>query len=163
MVRGFGRFFLCWDAVASQPPGVAMDLSILFSAAFLSATLLPGGSELLLLDMLREGAQHPATLWAVASAGNTLGGMSGWLLGRWSARLARDRRRTVSIGDRRARFRLRRWGAAALLFSWVPVVGDPLCVAAGWLRIRFLATFVFVTAGKAMRYGVLVFAVTWPP
>jgi len=45
----------------------------------------------------------------------------------------------------------------------VPVVGDPLCVAAGWLRIRFLATFVFVTAGKAMRYGVLVFAVTWPP
>jgi membrane protein YqaA with SNARE-associated domain len=140
-----------------------VDLSILFSAAFLSATLLPGGSELVLLDMLREGAQRPAVLWAVASAGNTLGGMSGWLFGRWSARLACDRHRTAGTGDRRARMWLRRWGGAALLFSWVPVVGDPLCVAAGWLRIGFLATFVFVTTGKAMRYGVLVVAATWPP
>jgi len=140
-----------------------VELPILFSAAFLSATLLPGGSELVLFELLRNGAQRPELLWAVASAGNTLGGMTGWLLGRWSVGLARHRRREVSGGDRRALIRLRRWGAAALLFSWVPIVGDPLCVAAGWLRTGFLATLGFIAVGKAARYGVLIIAVTWPP
>jgi len=141
----------------NMPDVAEMSLPLLFSSAFLSSTLLPGGSEAVLLYMLREGAAAPLVLWAVASLGNILGGVSGWIIGWWAARMARGRRVLRNNHHyRRACMRLRRWGSPALLFSWLPVVGDPLCVAAGWLRVGFFSALTFIALGKAVRYGVLV-------
>jgi membrane protein YqaA with SNARE-associated domain len=134
-----------------------MSLSLLFSSAFLSSTLLPGGSEAVLVYMVREGVAAPLMLWAVASLGNILGGVSGWLLGWWLARTTGGRRIRANRSYRRASMRLRRWGSPALLLSWLPVIGDPLCVAAGWLRVGFFSALAFIAAGKAVRYGVLVY------
>ena len=129
----------------------ALGLWGLFLSAFLSASLLPGGSEAVLYA-LAAGGGDPIQLLLVASAGNTLGGMSSWGLGRllawrWPGRLEGDARRRAAVA------RLRRWGSPALLLSWLPVVGDPLCVAAGWLRIGVLPALVFIAVGKALRYG----------
>ena len=119
-------------------------LSALFLSSFLGATLLPGGSELVLLAALRA---YPETLWlalVIATVGNTLGGMPTYALGR----LAPSR-------PIRGLAYLQRWGAPALLLSWVPVLGDPLCVAAGWLRLPLWPVLVFMAAGKFARYWVI--------
>ena len=101
--------------------------------------------------LLREGQHAPWLLLAVAAAGNSLGGMSSWLIGRL---IPRDR----LLGEPkrvRAVERVSRHGAPVLLLAWVPVVGDPLCVAAGWLRVHWLAAAVFITVGKTARYAAL--------
>ncbi len=133
---------------------MAAHLWALFTSAFLSATLLPGGSEALLAWQVNEGVAEPALLWAVATAGNTLGAMTSWGIGwliaqRYPARglLAPERQRAVE--------RVRRWGTPALLLAWMPVLGDPLCVAAGWLRMSFLASLLFIALGKALRYALI--------
>ncbi len=135
----------------------------LFLSAFLSASLLPGGSEVLLYA-LAAGGQYPALLLlGVAGAGNTLGGMSSWAVGRllaWRGPAAwpvQGRRRQHRL---QALARVRRWGAPALLLSWLPVVGDPLCVAAGWLRVGFWPALCFIAAGKVLRYAVILEAVS---
>ena len=123
----------------------------LFASAFVSATLFPGGSEVVFVWLLREAQHAPWLLLAVAAAGNSLGGMSSWLIGRL---VPRDR----LLGDprrRRAADRVGRWGAPVLLLAWVPVVGDPLCVAAGWLRVHWLPAAMFITIGKTARYAAL--------
>lgn len=128
----------------------------LFVSAFLSASLLPGGSEAVLYVLAAAGG-NPLQLLLVAGAGNTLGGMSSWGLGRLLAwrlpgRLEADPRRRAAV------LRLRRWGSPALLFSWLPVVGDPLCVAAGWLRIGLFPALLFIAAGKFLRYAAVLLA-----
>lgn len=128
----------------------------LFLSAFVSSTLMPGGSEAVLAALLWRGDHTPFALLLVATAGNTLGGMSSWALGRllawrWPLReLARP-------AQRRAVERLRRRGPAVLLLSWLPVIGDPLCLAAGWLKVGGGAALVFIALGKAARYAVLVY------
>ena len=130
----------------------------LFIGSFLAATLLPGGSEALLVWELRQNPEETALLWAVATLGNTLGGLSSWLIGWWLARrfpgrgLRNDR-------QRQALQRVARYGSPALLLSWLPIVGDPLCLAAGWSGVRLLPATLFILAGKAIRYGVVVGAV----
>lgn len=127
----------------------------LFVSAFLSSTLLPGSSEILLAVLTAKGAYDRWVLWGVATAGNTLGGMTSWGLGyllgwRWPwAKLSTDR-------SRRSAEWIRRWGSPILLLSWVPVIGDPLCVAAGWLRVNALVAMAFIGAGKALRYAAVV-------
>lgn len=116
----------------------------LFSAAFISATLAPGGSELLFAGALAATPERAAWLLAVASAGNTLGAMTSWGLGRFLP-TARTTARAVGW--------LRRWGAWGLLFSWLPVVGDALPLAAGWLRIPFARSLLAVALGKTLRYA----------
>lgn len=123
----------------------------LFASAFVSATLFPGGSEVVFVWLLREGGHAPAMLLLVAAAGNSLGGMSSWLIGRL---LPRDRL-LGSATRRQAVDRVARHGAPALLLAWVPVIGDPLCVAAGWLRVHWLASLLFITIGKTARYAAL--------
>ena len=125
----------------------------LFLSAFVSSTLLPGGSEAVLMLLAANSAGDKLVLLAVATLGNTLGGMSSWALGRFIA--WRFPARRFAAKQQRAIVRIQRWGSPALLLSWLPVVGDPLCLAAGWLRIHWLPSLVFIAAGKAARYAVL--------
>jgi membrane protein YqaA with SNARE-associated domain len=126
------------------------SLWALFVSSFLAATLLPGGSEAVFYAVLRF---HPETLaWAltVATLGNTLGGMSSYLIGR----LIPQKKRLKGLPV------LQRYGSPALLLSWVPFIGDPLCVAAGWLRVNVWLALVLIAAGKLARYAAIaVFAV----
>jgi membrane protein YqaA with SNARE-associated domain len=126
-----------------------VGLGALFLSSFVSATLLPGGSEVLLFALL---ADNPGLLWAalgVATLGNTLGGLSSYLLGRLVPQ------RTLPI---RQIAWLQRFGAPALLLSWVPLVGDALCVAAGWLRIHPAPAALCLGLGKGLRYLVVGYA-----
>lgn len=125
----------------------------MFLSAFVSSTLFPGGSEAVLLLIAAKGSADKLLLLAVATAGNTLGGASTWGLGRFIA--WRFPARRLADKEQRAVARLRRWGSPALLMSWLPVIGDPLCLAAGWLRTHWLSSLMFIAAGKAGRYAVL--------
>ena len=121
------------------------SLSALFISSFLAATLLPGGSEAVLFGALKL---HPDQLWAalgIATLGNTLGGMSSYLIGR----LIPPTRPLKGLDT------VRRWGSPALLLSWVPLLGDPLCVAAGWLRLNAWWSVLFIALGKFARYWVV--------
>ncbi|MDQ7017090.1 MAG: YqaA family protein [Gammaproteobacteria bacterium] len=131
-----------------------MDLSLwgLFGSAFISSTLFPGGSEALLLLLLSNG-YSASSLLLVATLGNTLGGVSSWLLGHWISRGYGTRQ--LSDSQQRACQRLQKHGAPLLLLSWLPLVGDPLCLAAGWLRIPFFSSLLAILLGKAARYAVL--------
>lgn len=128
-----------------------MDLGAVFLSALAAATLLPGGSEAVLVYADHSGDASDLALLAVATAGNTLGGMTSWLIGRL---LPQGRKLSPSaIG------RLRRHGVPILLLSWVPLIGDPLCVAAGWLRFGWLPSLLFMAIGKGARYAVLLWLV----
>lgn len=121
-------------------------LGALFASSFLAATLLPGGSELVFAGMLMSGA---ATLWpalVVATLGNTLGGLSSYLLGRLVPQ--------KKIGGRALEW-VTRHGAPILLLSWVPLIGDALCVAAGWMRLNAWWSALFIAIGKFARYYVI--------
>ena len=101
-----------------------------------------------------QGQNASWSLLAVATLGNTLGGMSSWGLGRllsWRYPMTD----LTKSAHRRAVDRLRQWGSPALLLSWVPFLGDPLCVAGGWLRIPWLVSLVYIGLGKGIRYAVL--------
>ncbi|SNX67469.1 membrane protein YqaA with SNARE-associated domain [Cereibacter ovatus] len=130
-------------------------LALLAASAFTSATLLPGSSEALLLAQLTTG-HAAAPLVAVAAAANLAGSLVNWALGRFLMRW-RDRRWfPVSAGAlERAERWYRRHGLWSLLLAWVPVVGDPLTVAAGALRVGFWPFLILVGIGKAGRYAAL--------
>lgn len=128
----------------------ATSLWALLASSFLAATLLPGGSEAMLFAVLRMHAELQWTALAVATAGNTLGGMSTYVVGRM---LPAWRPGAHACGMRaRALRQARRYGSPALLAAWVPFVGDPLCVAAGWLRLPWPAVLCFMALGKLGRY-----------
>lgn len=125
----------------------------LFAVAFVAATILPAQSEAALVSLLVSGGYSPVLLVAVASAGNVLGAVVNWVLGRGVERL-RDRAWfPVSQGslDRATRW-YRNWGRWSLLLSWAPVVGDALTVAAGVLREPLWSFLVLVTVAKTARY-----------
>jgi membrane protein YqaA with SNARE-associated domain len=129
----------------------------LFASAFISSTLLPGGSEVVLGVLAAERHYDPWLLLAIAGLGNTLGAITTWLLGYWLARRWPLEERLDTKQQRALRW-LRHWGSQALLLSWLPVVGDPLCFAAGFLRLPFLASLAFIALGKTARYGVILLA-----
>jgi membrane protein YqaA with SNARE-associated domain len=119
-----------------------VSLWALFASSFLAATLLPGGSEFVFAGILNA---KPHLYWpalAVATVGNTLGGMSSYLIGR--------------VIPQRTELKGIKWvqsyGSPVLLAAWVPILGDPLCVAAGWLRINPWLSTLFMTIGKFARY-----------
>lgn len=123
-------------------------LAGLFAASFFSATLLPGHSEAALFAFLRF---YPEQLWlavGVATAGNTLGGMTSYLIGRLL-----PEKQTPNRGSAW----LQRHGSPALLLAWLPVVGDALPLAAGWLRLNPWLTVLFMAMGKFFRYGVIAY------
>ncbi len=117
----------------------------LFAASFLAATLLPGGSEAVLFAFLRLHPEQQASALLLATFGNTLGGLTSWACGRWLPKWQR-------LEQLPQLDRVRRWGAPALLLAWAPLIGDALCVAAGWLRLHWLPCMVFMAIGKFARY-----------
>lgn len=126
---------------------------LLFGSALLSSTLFPGGSEALLLLRLNAGAD-PVSSVLTATAGNVLGSVVTWGMGRFGRRaLARSDKAEQRILRAEAWFR--RLGQPSLLLAWLPVVGDPLCLVAGVLRVRLLNFLLLVTAGKLARYAAL--------
>lgn len=120
----------------------------LLLGSFLSATLLPGGSEALLWGFLQLHPESLAPALALATLGNTAGGMTSWWCGRFLPRW--QRLETLPHRDK-----LARWGSSALLLAWAPIVGDALCVAAGWLRLHWLPCCLFMAVGKFVRYWVV--------
>ena len=129
----------------------------LFAASFLAATVFPFQSELVLVGMLLAGDFAWPALLAVATVGNVLGSVVNWGLGRFFIHF-RDRRWFPVKPARYARMEhwFARYGVWSLLFSWVPVVGDPLTVVAGALRVNLPLFVPLVTLGKLGRYAVLV-------
>lgn len=131
---------------------ISSDLSLwgLFISSFLAATLLPGGSEAVLIGVLKA---YPETFWSalgIAATGNTLGGMvtfgMGWLL--------------PQTQQLKHVEKMRRYGTPALLLAWVPIIGDALCLAAGWLRLNPWQAALFMAIGKFARYAVIALAVS---
>ena len=137
-----------------------MDASLwsLFVSAFLSSTLLPGGSEAILAYLASDATHSLLRLLLVAAVGNTFGGMTSWGVGRLIA-IKYSARGLVKPAHQKAIERLQHWGSPLLLLSWLPVIGDPLCVAAGWLRIHWLLSLLFIGVGKTARYAVLLYLI----
>ena len=117
----------------------------LFVAAFLAATIVPLSSEAALFAVLKlHGDLYwPALL--VATAGNTLGGMSSYLIGRFIGL----KKPLAQLG------RVRHYGAPALVLAWLPLLGDGLCIAAGWLKLNWAAVAAWQILGRFVRYLVV--------
>lgn len=116
-----------------------------FASSFLAATLLPGGSEAVLFGMLRLDPGFAPQAIAVATIGNTLGGLTSYVIGRVLPR-GRPMKGLATV---------RRYGSSMLLLSWVPIFGDALCVAAGWLRVNAALAALWMAVGKLARYLVV--------
>lgn len=128
----------------------------LFSSAFLSATLLPGSSEALLLFRLSEGGSW-LPLVLIATAGNLLGSLVTYGMGRVGNIALHSRFLRIDEDDvRRAETWFRRWGLPSLLLAWLPVIGDPLCLVAGLVRVGPAVFLMLVGLGKLVRYAFLV-------
>jgi membrane protein YqaA with SNARE-associated domain len=123
----------------------SLSLGALFASSFLAATLLPGGSEAVLFGVLKLNPQQYWPALGVATLGNTLGGMSSYLIGRIIPQHAQIKGLDL----------IRLYGSPALLLAWVPIIGDPLCVAAGWLRVNPWLSALFMALGKFARYLVI--------
>ncbi|MEH0888091.1 YqaA family protein [Enterobacter sp. UNJFSC 003] len=124
----------------------ALSLASLFASSFLSATLLPGNSEVVLVAMLLSDVSQPWLLVLIATMGNSLGGLTNVILGRFFPLREKSRWQEKAVGW------LKRYGAATLLLSWMPVIGDLLCMLAGWMRISWGPVLFFLCLGKALRY-----------
>ena len=118
-------------------------LAGLFAASFVAATLFPLPSEAALFAYLQAYPANAALAVGVATVGNTLGGMTSYAVGRFLPR------KTV---NEKAQKWVRRLGAPVTFLAFLPIVGDALCVAAGWLRIHWAAALAFMAAGRLARY-----------
>ena len=131
-------------------------LAALFASAFTSATLLPGTSEGMLIGLIGMKLVPVVLAVGVATAGNTLGSLVNWAIGRFLDRYRHHPRFPVSEA---AMARAQRWydrfGLWSLLASWVPVIGDPLTVVAGMMRVPFLPFLVIVAFAKCLRYAAI--------
>ncbi|MFD2264318.1 YqaA family protein [Lacibacterium aquatile] len=128
----------------------------LFFGTMLAATIFPVSSEAMLAAAIHQKLGGTVELVLIATIGNTVGCWLNWLTGRFLYQY-RDRR-WFPVSDaalQRARTWFNRWGLTSLLFSWIPIVGDPLTVIAGILKVNLYA-FLFLTAtGRALRYCVI--------
>ncbi len=135
--------------------GSQNSLWIMFASAFLSATVLPGNSEIIFLFLTAPfiGAMFShdvLSLIAVATAGNTLGSMTTYVIGRWFPKLEqKNLQRSWALNN------IQRYGIWTLLLSWLPIVGDAFCAMAGWLRFNWLKSLLLMMIGKLFRYTLL--------
>ena len=139
-----------------------MALLSLFLSAFTSATLLPGSSEALFLFMLSEDLWNSSLLILIAGTGNSLGGMSNWLLGFlirkgiWKSGQSTSKDNELKNKHYiRAEKWMKQYGSPVLLLSFLPIIGDPLCVVAGFIKVHWLKAIIFISIGKFMRYFTL--------
>ena len=124
------------------------SLLSLFISSFLAATLLPGGSEVVLISVLKL---YPELFWPallLGTLGNTLGGMVSFSMGR----LLPQTHKLKHVE------KIQRYGTPALLLAWVPLLGDALCLAAGWLRLNPWHAALFMAIGKFARYWIIAIA-----
>ncbi|KAA0873961.1 YqaA family protein [Nitrincola tapanii] len=135
-----------------------MDSALLslFISALISATLLPGGSEALLVYWLMQESHAPYLLVFSATLGNVLGSLITYAMGLllnhyYPLKLLQGK------SHQRARDWIERYGAWALLLAWLPIVGDPLCFVAGWLRVSPVWSFLAISLGKTLRYSLIAF------
>lgn len=130
----------------------------LFFVSFMASTLLPLGSEWLLVMML-AGGYDPLLSVAVATTGNYLGAVVTYLIGLGGGRWLIEKVLRVSARQQeQATHYYRRYGAYSLLFSWLPIIGDPLCLVGGLLRVNFGLFTLLVASGKMARYAVTAWA-----
>ncbi|NIP99961.1 MAG: DedA family protein [Nitrospinaceae bacterium] len=127
----------------------------LFVASFLAATILPLSSEVVLSLLLVNGFS-PTALVSVATVGNVLGSLTNYGLGYWASLGVIQKWLKMSEQELvRAERRFRKYGLFSLCFAWVPVIGDPITVIAGILRIRLRWFVMLVFTGKLIRYIVV--------
>jgi membrane protein YqaA with SNARE-associated domain len=134
-------------------------LSTVFVVSFISATLLPLGSEPAVFGFVKLS---PDMFWpaiAVATVGNTLGGAVSWWMGLGAEKVF-EKVAGHSADGRAVRW-LQRFGAKACLLAWLPVVGDPLCAVAGWLRLPFWPCVAYMAIGKFLRYVTMTALLLW--
>ena len=123
-------------------------------SGFLSATLLPGSSEIVLISMLSDGMGAPMLLVAAATIGNVLGSLFNWLCGKYLLTfMGRWWFPVSAVSYEKAKNWFEHYGQWSLLLSWLPVVGDPLTLLAGTLNVRLRTFVVLVTIGKLARYA----------
>ncbi|PPD46827.1 MAG: hypothetical protein CTY16_08575 [Methylobacter sp.] len=137
--------------------GSLTGLSGLFVSAFVSSTVAPGGSEVVLAYLANQGQYPIGRLLVVATIGNTLGAMTTWGLGALAAKkfpaatlLPTNKQKALAI--------VKKTGVWMLLFSWLPVIGDALCFAGGWLRLAFWPACLLIMLGKLGRYAAIAWA-----
>jgi membrane protein YqaA with SNARE-associated domain len=126
-------------------------LAGLFLSSILAGSILPISSEVVLFGVLKLNA---ALFWpalVTATIGNTLGGLSSYAIGRFLPE-------GKSLPVQTLVQRVKRYGSPILLLAWLPWIGDPLCVAAGWLRLNVWQCIVFMAIGKFARYWVIAMA-----
>jgi len=124
---------------------------LLFISGFVSSTLFPGGSEVLFVYYLKQAALSDWWLFSVVTIGNTFGAITTFLLGyyiRWGQTKAALKYPYLLIF-------CKRWGNWALLLSWLPIIGDVLCLFAGWLKLSKTTAFLFMLIGKSARYFII--------
>lgn len=127
-------------------------LAGLLAISFLAATILPFSSEAVFVFFLSTGFS-PIACFMVALIGNSLGGSTNILLGRWG--------RNAWHWERLwAKERIERYGAWLAWLSWVPFIGDPLLIALGYYRTPWIPTIIYMVMGKAIRYGVIWYVYT---
>lgn len=134
----------------------------LFASAFMSATVLPGTSEAVLIGFMAADVADTVPLVVTATVGNAAGSSINWIVGRFMSHF-RDRR-WFPIGRKkydRAVGWFGRYGVWTLAFSWVPLIGDALTIVAGAMRIDFRLFLLLVTLGKGARYVFVAGAFTW--
>lgn len=134
-------------------------LTTVFVVAIVSATLLPMGSEFAVFGLLKLS---PELFWPamfVATAGNTVGGAISWWMG-YGAETLYERMQHKRL-EMRALAWLERLGPKACVLSWLPVVGDPICAIAGWLKLPFWPCVVYMAIGKFLRYTLMTAALLW--
>ena len=134
-----------------------VSLTALFISGFTSATLLPGSSEALFLLMLSQQSWDAGLLILVAGTGNSLGGMSNWLLGLLIRKgFYKDKNKRSDSKHRiKAEQWLKQYGSPILFFSFLPIIGDPLCLVAGLIKMHWLKALLFISLGKFFRYFAL--------
>lgn len=126
-------------------------LAGVFISALISSTLLPGGSEALLAWHTSQASAPISWLVAAATMGNVLGALITFAMGVLIAKYYPLKQLDKKY-QRKALTYLQRFGPFALLLSWLPIIGDPLCLAAGWLRLPFWLSALMISVGKALRY-----------
>lgn len=134
-----------------------MGYSILFLSAFGAATILPFSSEIVFIGMLEQG-YAPFWVWLIATAGNSLGSVVNWIMGRFLTRFESRRWfpfKPESLHRSQAWFQ--KYGIWSLLFAWLPVGGDALTFIAGVMKVRFEVFFILTAIGKGARYALLYF------
>ena len=133
----------------------------LFAISFLAATILPFSSELTLAGLIATSDYDNLLLLIAASFGNVLGSVVNWALGSYSRNLTTKKWfpfKETQI-ERSSKW-FRKFGKWSLLFAWVPVVGDPLTLVAGILRVKFIDFIILVAIGKVSRYLIIFYLIS---